>query len=442
MVHGKTFPYYNEALITFLPTYKYDVGTDEYDSSDKARIPAWCDRVLTKGNNLRQIHYNTAPLKFSDHRPVYATFQCTITVVDEKKKEQISEGLYKQRRAAVGHHTAAARGEDSDDEDLIGYESIEPGLLPPASSDKRKWWLDGGMPVRSQTKPPAGSGDSSTRDGQGGYIRNPQRPVNPFSTTSEPDWVKVPRPEAPVSRASSVRHYQQDHSPASAASSRAPSAAPSTATANRKLAPILPPHSKSPAISTKTSTPTPSVQSRNNASSSTISTISTITRKAAPPVPKKPSTLRSESPNRTHDNHAPRLPTRTNTLPSHDASGIVGGSGVGSVQGKRIGVGGVAVFPPAGLPPPRRSTVEVNARGIGEWNRQASTSTAAAAAAAATAAAAKMSQGGRGESGGPMLPPRKAVAVTGRAQQQKNLLDDEGNGDDVGMSGWQPLKPT
>jgi hypothetical protein len=35
-------------------------------------------------------------------------------------------------------------GEDeTDDEDLLGYESVEPGL-PPASSDRRKWWLDNG----------------------------------------------------------------------------------------------------------------------------------------------------------------------------------------------------------------------------------------------------------------------------------------------------------
>lgn len=41
-------------------------------------------------------------------------------------------------------HAAGANMEDTDDEDLIGYEAIEPGL-PPASSDRRKWWLDNGM---------------------------------------------------------------------------------------------------------------------------------------------------------------------------------------------------------------------------------------------------------------------------------------------------------
>ena len=33
MVAGLAFPFYSEARIGFMPTYKFDVGTDEYDSS-------------------------------------------------------------------------------------------------------------------------------------------------------------------------------------------------------------------------------------------------------------------------------------------------------------------------------------------------------------------------------------------------------------------------
>ncbi|KEQ63117.1 uncharacterized protein M437DRAFT_65721 [Aureobasidium melanogenum CBS 110374] len=375
MVHGKTFPYYNEARITFLPTYKYDVGTDEYDSSDKARIPAWCDRVLTKGNNLRQIHYNTAPLRFSDHRPVYATFQCTITVIDEKKKQEISEGLYRQRRAVVGGNTATARPDDTDDEDLIGYESIEPGL-PPASSDKRKWWLDNGMPARSQVKPPAE-----------GYVRNPQRAPNPFSATTEPDWVKVPRPNPPPPRSLSIR----DRNSSTASQNSNGRVTP----VSRKLPPVWPPHqqSSSAAPSSRASStqhsllddpieepPLPPRPSDNR-----------IGRKAAPPVPKKPTTLRSESPVSTRDDgFAPKLPQRVNTLQSQ------------SPVTKSVSM--------PMLPPPRRSTVEVNTKGIESWSRQTSQS--------------------QNESG-PPLPPRRGTA-------QRNLLDDE---DEGGMSSWKPLRP-
>ena len=33
MVAGYAFPFYSEARITFMPTYKFDIGTDQYDSS-------------------------------------------------------------------------------------------------------------------------------------------------------------------------------------------------------------------------------------------------------------------------------------------------------------------------------------------------------------------------------------------------------------------------
>lgn len=112
---------------------------------EKARIPAWCDRVLRKGDILKQINYTTAPLRFSDHRPVYATFECTISDIDEPRKESLSREIYAKRRADIGDTTANAR-DDEIDEDLTGYDSIAPEL-PPASSDHRKWWLDNGKRV-------------------------------------------------------------------------------------------------------------------------------------------------------------------------------------------------------------------------------------------------------------------------------------------------------
>jgi len=47
---GSAFRGFEEGEITFLPTYKYQPGTDEYEKrpEKKQRAPAWCDRVLWK----------------------------------------------------------------------------------------------------------------------------------------------------------------------------------------------------------------------------------------------------------------------------------------------------------------------------------------------------------------------------------------------------------
>ncbi len=92
---------------------------------------------------MKQTKYTTAPLRFSDHRPVYATFQCTISDIDEIKKQDLSQEVYLKRKLDIGDTTAKSRNDIVDDEDLIGYDSIAPEL-PPASSDRRKWWLDNG----------------------------------------------------------------------------------------------------------------------------------------------------------------------------------------------------------------------------------------------------------------------------------------------------------
>lgn len=42
MKRGNVFKGYKEGLISFLPTYKYDVGTDIYDTRYKTQIIYTC----------------------------------------------------------------------------------------------------------------------------------------------------------------------------------------------------------------------------------------------------------------------------------------------------------------------------------------------------------------------------------------------------------------
>lgn len=66
-------------------------------------------------------------------------------MIDEAAKAQLSREIYQRRSVDVGDTRANANDAESDDEDLIGYDSIAPGL-PPASSDNKKWWLGTGDP--------------------------------------------------------------------------------------------------------------------------------------------------------------------------------------------------------------------------------------------------------------------------------------------------------
>ncbi|KAI3639961.1 hypothetical protein MIR68_002002 [Amoeboaphelidium protococcarum] len=93
---GGAFQGFQEGKITFPPTYRFDVGTNDYDTSEKARIPAWTDRVLFKGQGVKLLSYGRAELTSSDHKPVKAMMQVELKIVNKQIKDQIQIELMKQ----------------------------------------------------------------------------------------------------------------------------------------------------------------------------------------------------------------------------------------------------------------------------------------------------------------------------------------------------------
>lgn len=73
---------FTEGNLDFPPTYKFDAGTDVYDTSSKKRKPAWCDRILWMCHDdsfvgadlsIQPLSYTSHPAYTnSDHKPVSA----------------------------------------------------------------------------------------------------------------------------------------------------------------------------------------------------------------------------------------------------------------------------------------------------------------------------------------------------------------------------------
>ncbi|KAG5574662.1 hypothetical protein H5410_054796 [Solanum commersonii] len=103
---GNVFQGMREAVIRFPPTYKFERhqnGLAGYDSGEKKRIPAWCDRILYRDS--RSTSGSTCSLDCpvvssvlqyeacmdvidSDHKPVRCIFNVEIARVDESVRRQ------------------------------------------------------------------------------------------------------------------------------------------------------------------------------------------------------------------------------------------------------------------------------------------------------------------------------------------------------------------
>ncbi|XP_019861575.1 PREDICTED: type II inositol 1,4,5-trisphosphate 5-phosphatase-like [Amphimedon queenslandica] len=97
---GEAFTHFKEPPIDFKPTYKFDPSTNSWDSSEKNRAPAWCDRILYYCDDMsyiKNLSYLSHPeMIISDHKPVSATFELQVkVVVPDREKQTIDEISFK-----------------------------------------------------------------------------------------------------------------------------------------------------------------------------------------------------------------------------------------------------------------------------------------------------------------------------------------------------------
>lgn len=96
-----------EGPLNFAPTYKYDRRSTTYDSSEKKRRPAWCDRVLWWCRNparVQQLHYRRYEANVSDHRPISSAFRMTVKSINAQERDVMKtevEGLWLEKERTL-----------------------------------------------------------------------------------------------------------------------------------------------------------------------------------------------------------------------------------------------------------------------------------------------------------------------------------------------------
>ena len=92
---NKVFQKFNEAEITFAPTFKVKIDNGEYKDN---RIPSWCDRILWKTERRHSVvseKYTSFDIFSSDHKPVSSFLKIHVQQIDQEKKKVVEDFIEK-----------------------------------------------------------------------------------------------------------------------------------------------------------------------------------------------------------------------------------------------------------------------------------------------------------------------------------------------------------
>ncbi|QPG73648.1 hypothetical protein FOA43_000960 [Brettanomyces nanus] len=176
---------FTELPITFPPTYKFDKSSDNYDTSEKQRVPSWTDRILFQGDDISQLCYHCAPdIRFSDHRPVFGTFSARVKLVDSEKKHKLTRKFLEEYKSTASQSRGAVieLNGDSEDDDF----SDSPAWSSSATSAPTLIDISEKQPVKplSQPKLPPRRAPPPYDPREIASILNKEHPLQISSSTS------------------------------------------------------------------------------------------------------------------------------------------------------------------------------------------------------------------------------------------------------------------
>eukprot|EP00906_Rhabdomonas_costata_P036402 RCo051080 len=124
---GGVFEGFTAAAPLFPPSYRYDNGTDTYDTSEKSRTPAYTDRVLwwaPEGSVVEATPLTVyKDVRASDHKPISVLLKFRGAKEIPGRKQEIMEKL-KQYKSTKGMPTASLKPSSTE----VDFGSVEAGI--------------------------------------------------------------------------------------------------------------------------------------------------------------------------------------------------------------------------------------------------------------------------------------------------------------------------